>query len=77
VQGAVLTRGEVEHQIEQYRSRPAAERKTITGLQPGRAEVILAGACIVKIVLEKFGMEELTVSDRSLRHGLIIDRFST
>ncbi len=76
VQGAILTRDDVEHQIEQYRSRPAAERQTIIGLQPGRAEVILAGACIVKTVLEKFHMNTLTVSDRSLRHGLLIDRFS-
>jgi exopolyphosphatase/guanosine-5'-triphosphate,3'-diphosphate pyrophosphatase len=76
VQGAVLTRGDVEHQIEHYRSRPAAERQTIIGLQPGRAEVILAGACIIKTVLEKFRMDTLTVSDRSLRHGLLIDRFS-
>ena len=76
VQGTVLTRGEIEHQIEQYRSRPATERRAIIGLQPGRAEVILAGACIVKTVLEKFHMDALTVSDRSLRHGLLIDRFS-
>jgi exopolyphosphatase/guanosine-5'-triphosphate,3'-diphosphate pyrophosphatase len=76
VQGAVLTHGDVEHQIEQYRSRQAADRQTIIGLQPGRAEVILAGACIIKTVLEKFRMDMLTVSDRSLRHGLLIDRFS-
>ena len=76
IQGAVLTRGDVEQQIEQYRSRPSAQRQTIIGLQPGRAEVILAGACIVKTVLEKFRMDKLTVSDRSLRHGLLMDRFS-
>ena len=76
VQGAVLTRDDVERQIERYRSCPAKERQAIIGLQPGRAEVILAGACIVKTVLEKFRMNALTVSDRSLRHGLIIDRFS-
>ena len=75
VQGAVLTRGDVERQIEQYRSRPAAQRQAIIGLQPGRAAVILAGACIVKTILEKFRMAALTVSDRSLRHGLLIDRF--
>ena len=75
VQGAILTRGDVERQIELYRCCPAKERQTIIGLQPGRAEVILAGACIVKTVMEKFRMAELTVSDRSLRHGLLIDRF--
>jgi exopolyphosphatase/guanosine-5'-triphosphate,3'-diphosphate pyrophosphatase len=75
VQGAVLTRRDVERQIELYRCCPAKERQAIIGLQPGRAEVILAGACIVKTVLEKFRMDQLTVSDRSLRHGLLIDRF--
>jgi exopolyphosphatase/guanosine-5'-triphosphate,3'-diphosphate pyrophosphatase len=76
VQGAALTRSDVERQIEQYRSCPAKERQAIIGLQPGRAEVILAGACIVKTVMEKFRMAALTVSDRSLRHGLLIERFS-
>ena len=75
VQGAALTRSDVERQIEQYRSCTAKERQAIIGLQPGRAEVILAGACIVKTVMEKFRMDALTVSDRSLRHGLLIDRF--
>jgi exopolyphosphatase/guanosine-5'-triphosphate,3'-diphosphate pyrophosphatase len=76
VQAAVLTLDDVDRQIEHYRSCPAKERQAIIGLQPGRAEVILAGACIVKTVLQKFRMDALTVSDRSLRHGLIIDRFS-
>lgn len=76
VQGAILTKDDIDRQIEQYRSCPAKERQAIIGLQPGRAEVILAGACIVKTVLQKFRMDVLTVSDRSLRHGLLIDRFS-
>lgn len=76
VQGSVLTRTDVEHQIELFRSCEAAKRQTITGLQPGRADIILAGACIVRTVLEKFRMDQVTVSDRSLRHGLLIERFS-
>ena len=45
------------------------------GLQPKRAEVILAVACIVRTVMEKLGKDSLSVSDRGLRHGLLIDRF--
>ena len=41
----------------------ADERRAIVGLQPKRAEVILAGACIVRTVLAKLGRESLTVSD--------------
>src|SRR5207342_2318751 len=73
VQGAVLDRAEVDRQIELYRTRTSEERRSIVGLQPKRAEVILAGACIVRAVLEKLGSDSLTVSDRGLRHGLLID----
>ncbi len=75
VQGTVLDRAELDRQIELYRSRDAEARREIVGLQPKRAEVILAGACIVRTVMDKLGQDSLTVSDRGLRHGLLIDRF--
>jgi exopolyphosphatase/guanosine-5'-triphosphate,3'-diphosphate pyrophosphatase len=75
VQGTILSREEVERQIELYRSQDAAARRSIVGLQPKRADVILAGACIVRTVMEKLRQETLTVSDRGLRHGLIVERY--
>jgi exopolyphosphatase/guanosine-5'-triphosphate,3'-diphosphate pyrophosphatase len=75
IQGTVLDRAEVDRQIEVYRSRDADARRTIIGLQPKRAEVILAGACIVRTVMEKLGKESLRVSDRGLRHGVLAERF--
>ena len=75
VQGTVLERDEVDRQIELYRTQDAEGRRSIVGLQPKRAEVILAGACIVRTVMDKLGMDRLTVSDRGLRHGLIDERF--
>lgn len=75
VQGATVTADEIDRQIELYRSRSADERRKIIGLQPKRAEVILAGACIVRTVLKKLGKTSLTVSDRGLRHGLLAERF--
>ncbi len=75
VQGTVLDGAEIDRQLELYRSRSAEERRTIVGLQPKRAEVILAGACIVRTVLAKLGKDSLTVSDRGLRHGLLVERF--
>ena len=77
VQGTVLDRAEIDRQIELYRSRDADARRAIIGLQPKRAEVILAGACIVRTVMEKLGKERLTVSDRGLRHGVLAERFGT
>jgi exopolyphosphatase / guanosine-5'-triphosphate,3'-diphosphate pyrophosphatase len=75
IQGAVLEAAEVDRQIELYRTRTADERRRIVGLQPKRAEVILAGACIVRTVLAKLGRDSLTVSDRGLRHGVLAERF--
>ena len=75
VQGTVLDRAEIDRQIELYRTLDADGRRSIPGLQPKRAEVILAGACVVRTVLEKLGTDSFTVSDRGLRHGLLAERF--
>jgi len=77
VNGTVLDRGEIDRQIELYRTSTTEERRRIVGLQPGRAEVILAGACIVRTVMTKLGQTALTVSDRGLRHGLLAERFGS
>jgi exopolyphosphatase/guanosine-5'-triphosphate,3'-diphosphate pyrophosphatase len=77
VHGTILDRAEIDRQIDLYRRRSGDQRRGIVGLQPKRAEVILAGACVVRTVLDKLGCDELTVSDRGLRHGLILERFGT
>jgi exopolyphosphatase / guanosine-5'-triphosphate,3'-diphosphate pyrophosphatase len=75
VQGTVLDRVEIDRQIELYRSQSAAQRRGIVGLQPKRAEVILAGACIVRTVMDKLQQNTVRVSDHGLRHGLLAERF--
>jgi exopolyphosphatase/guanosine-5'-triphosphate,3'-diphosphate pyrophosphatase len=75
VQGTSLDLPEIDRQIELYRTSTVEQRRRIVGLQPKRAEVILAGACIVRTVLAKLGCRSLTVSDRGLRHGLLVERF--
>jgi exopolyphosphatase / guanosine-5'-triphosphate,3'-diphosphate pyrophosphatase len=74
VQGTVLDASEIDRQIALYAQRTADERRAIVGLQPNRAEVILAGACIVRTVLRLLGRDALTVSDRGLRHGIVAER---
>ena len=75
VQGAVLSREEVDRQIELLRSRDVDARREIVGLQPKRADVILAGVCVVRTVMGKLEQDSLTVSDRGLRHGVLLERF--
>jgi len=76
VHGSVLDLAEIDRQIELYRSMDAATRRSIVGLQPKREDVILAGACIVRTVMDTLGKDRFTVSDRGLRHGVLAERFA-
>jgi exopolyphosphatase/guanosine-5'-triphosphate,3'-diphosphate pyrophosphatase len=77
IQGTVLDRAEIDRQIERYRTLDASQRREIAGLQPARAEVILAGACIVRSIIDKLDCTAVTVSDRGLRHGVLQDWFGS
>ena len=75
IQGTEISRAEIDRQIQAYRTRDADARHQIVGLQPKRADVILAGAVIVRTIIDKLGCDSLTVSDRGLRHGVLVERF--
>ena len=77
IRGTVLDRDGIDRQVERLRTLDADGRRSIVGLQPARAEVILAGACIVRTVMDKLGQASLTVSDFGLRHGVLVERFGT
>ena len=75
IQGSILTRDDVDSLIALFRSVPLDERRNIVGLQPKRAEVIIGGACVVRGIMESLGTDEVTMSDRGLRHGLMFRLF--
>jgi len=55
---------------------PAAQRATLPGLEPGRAEVIIPGTLILLQLLQYFGSTACTVSDSGLLEGIIIQHAS-
>lgn len=75
IQGSTLTKEDISEQIGDYSSRTIEQRKELPGLQPKRADVILAGACILDVITSRLGVDKLTISDRGLRHGLAFDLF--
>ena len=75
IQGSKLLKEDIENQIKEYSSRTIEQRKELPGLQPKRADVILAGACILKVITDRLDADFLTISDRGLRHGLAFDLF--
>lgn len=74
VHGSLLSRSEVQRQVELFKSKTVAERKKIPGLEPKRADVILAGALIIDRVMALFRIEEVTVSDQGIRYGVVYAR---
>ena len=49
------------------------ERLRIPGLDPRRADLVVAGAILVDTILRRLGAEELTLCDLALREGLVLD----
>ena len=76
IQGCTLSLEEMQEMLEMLRSKTIAERRELAGLQPKRADTILAGAAIVTSVAKQLGFDQLTISDRGIRHGLMADRFA-
>lgn len=75
INGTLLSRNDIDAQVELYASRTLAERMTIKGLPARRADIILASACIVQCALRALGAESFRVSINGLRHGLVIEMF--
>ena len=48
-------------------------RKAIPGLDPARADIVLAGALILEQTFATFGIESMVVSDYALREGVLLD----
>ncbi|MGC8667263.1 MAG: Ppx/GppA family phosphatase [Chthonomonadales bacterium] len=75
IHGCTLAARQVEEQLTLYAAKPIAARSQIPGLDAARAAVILGGAIILRIVMERFGNDTVQVSGRGLRWGLLYDRF--
>lgn len=71
VHGAVLTLSSVEELCAKLASLPLSVRSQLPGLEPKRADVIVAGALIVRELLRRAGATETVVSDRGVRFGLL------
>jgi len=77
IQGARLSQNSLKEIIRKLKERGLEERKQMTGMEPKRADVLLAGATILDCAMTHLGVDELVVSDRGIRYGLFYQRFGT
>ncbi len=67
-----LDQDDVDTVLAKFLSKPLAERKKIAGLEPRRADVIIAGTLIVQSVMESLSFDEIIVSESDILDGLIL-----
>lgn len=73
IEGMTLGRAAVTAAIDRLAALPAGERAALPGLDPGRAEIVVPGLCILEAFLAFAGKESFQVSDRGIRYGIILD----
>jgi len=56
---------------------PVAERTAVPGMDPDRADVILAGLVLLDLLLERGGHDGLTVCRYGIREGLALEALSS
>ena len=55
---------------------PYAERDKLKGLDARRAEIVLPGALVLMHVIKSVGLDGITLSDASVREGIVLDYVS-
>ena len=69
VQGHVLSLAEIDATAARFARLTSAERGRLPGIQPGREDVILAGALIAGEACRAFGLDAVRVSEADLLEG--------
>jgi exopolyphosphatase/guanosine-5'-triphosphate,3'-diphosphate pyrophosphatase len=77
VHGFHLTRAALDTEIARLSRSTQPERERFAGLDPRRADVILAGALILQAIAARAGVEAILVSDRGIRWGLLYELLAT
>jgi exopolyphosphatase/guanosine-5'-triphosphate,3'-diphosphate pyrophosphatase len=70
VHGHVMQLSELERVVDMLGRVPLEERKALAGLEPKRADVIVAGGLVALAFLKHVGAPSVVVSDRGVRWGL-------
>ena len=72
VDGYKLTVFELKRLVDLFYTLTMDERKKLKGLQPDRAEVIAGGALLLLEIVEKIGVDYITVSEKDNLEGFLM-----
>jgi exopolyphosphatase/guanosine-5'-triphosphate,3'-diphosphate pyrophosphatase len=73
VHGYTLSRARLESLQRQMLMMSENERRRMPGMNPRRADIIVAGNAVLIAALSLLGRDELVVCERALRDGVVVD----
>ncbi len=73
LQGYSFRLADLREMVTRFRRLSCAERTQLPGMNDRRAEIILAGALILQEIMTLLGIEWITICERSLREGVVVD----
>ena len=77
VANTAIDRRELDRTVAAVLARPRPDdRRDLTGLEPARRDVIVAGAVLLSQLFEDLGIGSIVISKGALREGVLLDRFS-
>ncbi len=74
VQGYVLTKEALAELVEQLASLKPSDRGSVSGIKPGRGDIVLAAALTIEGVLERGGFDGIEATEAGLREGVFFER---
>jgi exopolyphosphatase/guanosine-5'-triphosphate,3'-diphosphate pyrophosphatase len=73
VNGHVLSLDAIKDLVKEFLARTSEERLAMKGMEKGREDLIVAGSLMVLEVMDRWGYQEMIVSDWGLLEGIAID----
>lgn len=67
-----LSRAEITRLLDRLRETPLAARRQIAGLNPQRADIIVAGVAVIERLAKWLGTQRVLVNDRGIRDGVLL-----
>ena len=77
IHGYEVLRSEVVHLLAMLLRKDVKERRSIPGLNPDRADIIVAGVTVVNELMALFSANLLRINERGIREGLILKALET
>ena len=71
--GYKVSRQRLNRVVERLATMTPDQRRGLTAINDRRAEIIVPGSLILQTTMQMLGVDELVLSERALREGLIVD----